>query len=167
MVLEANDPPTITAIPERINAVGRDVVIPFIIGDSDDEASSLLVYLETQETRYLTQGDLLIVDQGGGQRQLIINRTEKAKGIGRFKLVVVDGDGASVSSDFLVDFSLEQSTPALNLQVVDDTNIALVWEGNYRLYCSQSIDEPFQEVLDASRPYVAPMNKQGFYKLMP
>ena len=46
--------------------------------------------------------------------------------------------------------------------------LTLHWSGKeLRLYYSQSIDEPFQEVLDASSPYVAPMNKQGFYKLMP
>jgi hypothetical protein len=165
-VLEANDLPTITAIPARINAAGRAIIIPFTVGDSDDEASSLLIYVQTQETRYLTQGDLLIVGQGS-ERQLIINQTGKAQGIGRFKLVVLDREGLGVSRDFVVDFGGDQPAPTLNLQVADAANIELSWDGNYRLFYSQAIDQPFQEVVGASSPYNAPMSDQGFYKLMP
>jgi len=165
-VLEANQAPTITAIPEQINASGRVLIVPFTIDDSDDEASKLLLYIQTEDSRYLAQGHILIQGQGS-DRQLIINQTGLAQGASRFKLFVVDSEGLDASRDFEVDFGGEQSAPVLNLQLAGDATIELSWDGDYRLFYSQAIDQPFQEVVGASSPYAVTMSDQGFYKLMP
>lgn len=165
-VLEANQAPTITAIPEQINASGRVLIVPFTIDDSDDEASKLLLYIQTEDSRYLAQGHILIQGQGS-DRQLIINQTGLAQGASRFKLFVVDSEGLDASRDFEVDFGGEQSAPVLNLQLAGDATIELSWDGDYRLFYSQAIDQPFQEVVGASSPYAVNMSDQGFYKLMP
>jgi len=165
-VIEANDAPTLTTIPSEVLAENRSIIIPFSIDDRDDDPSTLLIYLQTAETRYLQQGDIQIVGQGA-DRQLIINPTGKARGRGSFKLVVVDRDGLAASQDFVIDFGGNSPEPTLTLKQIDGDTIELSWEGSYALTWAAAIGQAFEEVLGATSPHVVTMSDQGFYRLMP
>ena len=165
-VLAVDNSPTISAIPESISAVGKAVVIPFDVNDPDDGASSLLIYVQTQATHYLSKGDLMITGSGN-KRQLVLNRNLNAQGRGVFNLIVTDLDGLRSSRQFEVDFGGVTARPVIKLNKLDSSNIELSWEGSFRLFFTRTIGKPFREVLGAQSPYRASLQSQGFYKIMP
>jgi len=164
-VIATDDAPVISEIPERISAIGQSVIVPFTIDDLDDGAEDLVVFISTQTTHYLSSGQL-VISGWGKNRELIINRNGDAQGIGSFRLFVIDQDGLMASRDFEIDFGGAVEPPAINLTVVNSANVELTWEGDFRLFFTDALGQPFQEVVGAQSPYTAPMEQQGFYKLV-
>jgi hypothetical protein len=166
-IINQNDLPELSAIPAVIDAVEKEIVVPFTVADSESPAESLIVYIETKQLPYLTAQHVTLRG-AGSNRELVINRNRTAQGVGTFTLVVVDQDGARSSRGFTVDFGgevPEPVVPRLSITHQDGVAMTLTWEGGFGLYRTEDLSQPFQAVPGAVSPYQVDMVGQGFFKL--
>ena len=162
-----NDAPAISAIPAMIDAVGKQVVIPFELTDIDHRIEDLLVYFDTSQTDYIASRSV-DVRGTGVKRDLVINPTGLAGGTGFFKLTVVDGAGARFSRAFTVHFGGEAPQPVVPELFIerDGANgFILRWEGDAPLYTSHDLTGSFEPVPDAVSPYRVDALGNAFFKL--
>jgi hypothetical protein len=162
-----NDVPSISAIPAMIDAVGKQVVIPFEINDIDHRSETLLVYFDTSQIDYIASRSIDVRGLGA-KRELVINPTGLANGTGFFKLIVVDGAGASSSREFTVHFGGDAPAPVIpQLGITRDglDGLILNWEGDALLYISRDLSGVFEALPDAVSPYRLDMSGNAFFKL--
>jgi len=162
-----NDAPSISAIPAMIDAVGKQVIIPFQLSDVDHRIEDLFVYFDTSQIDYVAARHL-DVRGTGMQRELVINPTGLANGTGFFKLTVVDGSGASSSRGFTVHFGGEAPAPVVpQLGIARDGSGGLIlnWEGDALLYISRDLSGGFEPLADAVSPYRVDTLGSAFFKL--
>ncbi|MDA7665856.1 hypothetical protein N8648_04845, partial [Verrucomicrobia bacterium] len=162
-----NDAPSITAIPAMIDAVGKQVIIPFQLSDVDHRIEDLLVYFDTSQIDYVASRSIDLRGTGA-QRELVINPTGLANGTGFFKLIVVDGAGASSSREFTVHFGGDAPSPVIpQLGITRDglDGLILNWEGDALLYISRDLSGVFEALPDAVSPYRLDMSGNAFFKL--
>ena len=162
-----NDAPAISAIPAMIDAVGKQVVIPFELTDIDHRIEDLLVYFDTSQTDYIASRSV-DVRGTGVKRDLVINPTGLAGGTGFFKLTVVDGAGARFSRAFTVHFGGEAPqtvVPELFIERDGANGFILRWEGDAPLYTSHDLTGSFEPVPDAVSPYRVDALGNAFFKL--
>jgi hypothetical protein len=166
-VSAVNNAPQISGIPSMIEAEGRKVVIPFEVTDDQTSAGNLFIYLTAQPLDYILKGDVLVVGNGP-QRELILNNSGNAEGIGKFSVVVTDADGQTATQAFQANFGGDPpvtAAPELKLNASDPSNLILSWEGEAQLLFTDDLSADFEVIQGARSPYTIKTVDQGFYIL--
>ncbi len=166
-VSAVNNAPQITGVPSMIEAEGRKVVVPFEVSDDQTPAGNLFIYLTAQPLDYILKGHVLAVGTGP-QRELILNNSGNAEGIGQFSIVVTDAEGKIASQAFEVNFGGEPPmvvVPELKLNSIDSSNLTLSWDGDAQLLFTEDLSSGFEVVAGATSPHAIKQGKQVFYIL--
>jgi len=166
-VSAVNNAPQITGVPSMIEAEGRKVVVPFQVSDDQTSAGNLFIYLTAQPFDYILKGHVLAVGTGV-HRELILNNSGNAEGIGQFSIVVTDAEGETASQEFEVNFGGEPPVvvvPELKFNSSAPSNLILSWDGDAQLLFTEDLSSGFEVVAGATSPYVIKQGTQGFYIL--
>ncbi|MCI0536873.1 MAG: Ig-like domain-containing protein, partial [Verrucomicrobiales bacterium] len=114
-VIAPNTPPTISHIPDQVtNRNTPTSQIVFTIADAETPVEKLLVSVTSSNESLLPNGNIFL-GSGPTGRTLILLPAPNQSGATTITVTVIDADGSSVRSQFLLTVSSPNSPPTLNV----------------------------------------------------
>ena len=163
VITPQNDSPHLKGLPSLLEVVGPNALYRFEVSDPETPFRDLTLGYFARNGNTSYNHLIQVTRSGNGAVELAIQRPAEALDSMDLVFTVIDGTGASFSSQHRVLFG--GSGPSLEIKTQDD-QVVLSWEGAYQLIGTHDLSKPFQPIEEATSPYVMDMTNMMFFRLL-
>ncbi len=167
LVSEQNDLPLILGIPQVVHVRDEPVVVELELRDVETSPEDLFVYF-TGQLEGINIANFIEISGSGALRRMTIRRPPGLDHEVPMQLFVLDSGGLGYGEGFRIIFGdPAPEIPPIVAEIINGASIRLTWEGDFQLYTTGNLSQPFDLLPEAVSPFEVALEQMGFYLLRP